>query len=207
MYNKIEAIKKAFNDNLERFKMKYPNHEIVKLDIPPLIMAKAIAWAKQVAKAKQEEELYQDDSGKLIERFAVGILIEAVIEYNYNLKFVDWSIGHTRDFAYPDLQDAGYRLGIKGAKKYNMPLVPVYNEKLKEDLCSQLICIYDPDVNQIWILGIGTPDVLEKFSYTGFIKSSNVDIRIKTAFYGFPYLEPFTGIESLEPYRIVKENL
>ena len=207
MYNKIEAIKKAFNDNLERFKMKYPNHDIVKLDVPPHIMAKAIAWAKQVAKAKKEEELYQDDSGKLIERFAVGILIEAVIEYYYNLKFVDWSIGHTRDFAYPDLKEAGYLLGIKGAKKYNMPLIPVYNEKLKEDPCSQLICIYDPDVNEVWILGIGTPDVLEKFSYTGFIKANGVDPNIKNAFYGFSYLEPFKGLESLEPYRIVKENL
>ena len=207
MYNKIEAIKKAFNDNLERFKMKYPDHKIVKLDIPPHIRAKTLAWAMQVAISKKEEELYQEDPGMLISRFAVGILIEAVFEYYYNLQFVDWSIGNTKNFAYPDLKKAGYKLGLKGSSKPNMPLVPVQNEYNKDELCPQLICIYDQDAEQIWVLGIASTDILEKFSYTGFVKSNNVNTNIKTAFYGFSYLEPFKGLESLEPYRIVKENI
>lgn len=65
--------------------------------------------------AKQAEMRARNDIFRRAERVERGYLGEFAIEVLYDIKFVDTSIGCSRNYDYPDLRLVGFDIGVKGA--------------------------------------------------------------------------------------------
>ena len=62
--------------------------------------------------------------------------------------------------------------------------------------------IIDNDIDLIFVCGLATADVLNKYQDIDLILDPNLRNRgTKTGFYGFKYLQPLTNIGDIEKYK------
>lgn len=112
-------------------------------------------------KAKPGEAGYKTDNKNIAGRNISGKIGEIALEKFLGKEFVDFTIGKSRDYNVPDLAAAGYKLGIKTARLNSaVPYVPAKPEY------PQVICIYDEDNQQVFIMGLATIDVMKRYGDT-----------------------------------------
>lgn len=150
-------------------------------------------------KRKQEEIHHQIDHNHEYKRHVTGLLGEAAIEKLFDIKIIDWSIGSSKDYNQPDIPD--YNLGVKTSEKWNFPVV------FKENKYPQIICIRNvdsehPDDNDvIFVCGLATAEVLNKYQSESLIKSPSLRARhVKAGFYGFSELIKVSNLKDIAPY-------
>lgn len=109
--------------------------------------------------------------------------------YGKQDKFDDSIVDKSSKKNYPDLVPLGVLADVKGSSVNNVPLVlkkskpyvvPNGKNKDKQYRCVNVIGITDNE--KVWLLGIATQDVLEKFSDTNLIMIA--ENTSKTGFYG-----------------------
>ena len=141
---------------------------------------------------KMKEGIHQKDHNQEHKRSKTGQIGELAVEKHFGIPFTDWTVGHSKKYARPDLALKGYDLGVKCATLGNAPLV--YKNPKK----AEIICI-KYDENTVIICGIATPEVLKKYSDETYRKDPNA--THKTAFIGFEHLLPARTLADLEPFK------
>lgn len=180
---------------------KFIRVEFTKQELLPII-----ELTKKVAEEKLKEQNYKVDGFSLHKRFMSGFISELAIERLLGIKIIDHeqvkNKTHSKYFNTPDLQNAGFNVGVKSAEYGKVPLIPTYNNY------SQIICIRDTP-KSVLVCGIATPEVLNEFQTEDLVLASslkriNEDKRrkgnlknIKTGFYGFNQLLNINTIQSL----------
>jgi hypothetical protein len=175
--------------------------EFTKQELLPII-----ELTKKVAEEKLKEKNYKIDGFGLHKRFMSGFISELAIERLLGINIIDYeqveNKTHSKYFNTPDLQNAGFNVGVKSAEYGKVPLIPTHNTY------SQIICIRDTP-KSVLVCGIATPEVLNDFQTEDLIlapslKRINEDKRrqgniknIKTGFYGFNHLLNINTIQSL----------
>lgn len=192
-----EVYRNIIEPNLQNF----IRVEFTKQELLPII-----ELTKKVAEEKLKEQNYKVDGFSLHKRFMSGFISELAIERLLGIKIIDHeqveNKTHSKYFNTPDLQNAGFNVGVKSAEYGKVPLIPTYNNY------SQIICIRDTP-KSVLVCGIATPEVLNEFQTEDLVlapslKRINEDKRrkgniknIKTGFYGFNHLLNINTIQSL----------
>ncbi len=158
-------------------------------------VSKINSFVADLIKAKAEEEHHQRDPRSEIKRFTTGFLGEAALEKLFNINIIDWSIGYSGLYHIPDIP--GYRVGIKTVERNKFPII------FKKNDYPQIICIRSIQYsNLIFVCGLATADVLNKYQDDSLILDSNLRARgTKTGFYGFEHLIPISTINDLSKYK------
>jgi len=156
----------------------------VKIRIPDDLIAKACEWSDMMTQAKQSEAHWVKDGGQATKRILTGIMGELALEIYLEKKFIDWSIGDSNVYDYPDLIGIGSRLGIKTVEYGKFPLVR------KSSHYPEIINIFHYDNKSCYICGLATVEVLNTYQSDELILSPNLRRRgVKTGFYGFEHLK------------------
>ncbi len=153
----------------------------VKLDASDV--KRAFKWALDMVEAKELEMLGARDSGSSFKRLSNGILGELAIERLLGTQFIDWSIGHSRDYQRPDLIQLGERVGIKTVEHGKFPIIARVNEY------PQLINIYRSADQVCFVCGLASAEALNTYQSDELILSAALRRKgLKTGFYGFHML-------------------
>jgi len=136
---------------------------------------------KHIIEQKQSETHHIKDSGSEQKRWLTGFLGERAVEKYFDIQFMDFSIGDSKKYHVSDLMKAGYNCGVKTVEKGKFPII------FKKSYKSEIIVIKeDTRDNILWICGLATPSVLNKYQSEDLILSTNLRKRgTKTGFYGF----------------------
>lgn len=163
------------------------------IDIEYLRKIKGLA--QKIVAAKSEEDHHKVDNNQEIKRFTTGLMGEAALEKLLNLKIIDWTVGNSASYHHPDIP--GYKVGIKTVERNKFPII------FKNNRYPQIICIRsDKYDNLIFVCGLATPDVLNKYQSDDLIIDQKLRERgTKTGFWGFEYLTPINSLNDLESYR------
>jgi hypothetical protein len=156
-------------------------------------MERLKSFARAFVKAKQREKVKE-----FCEQMYKRILNGAICEYAF-LKFLgkessfDFSISiKSEDYDVPDLLQFGVYCGVKGCEKGKVPLVfnkdRFYKENGIEYRCAEVICVCDD--NQVWFLGIATPEVLLEYVDDNLFIQGTIKMGNKTGFWGTRHLLP-----------------
>lgn len=146
------------------------------------------AAKKAIAKTKEWKGF---DNQMRAKREMTGASIEyGVLKfYGKQDKFDDSIVDKSSKKNYPDLVPLGVLADVKGSSINNVPLVfkktrpyvvPTGKHKGKEFKCVNVIGITDHE--KVWLLGIASQSVLEKYSDTNLIMMA--ENTTKTGFYG-----------------------
>lgn len=149
-----------------------------------------------IAAGKPYEDTYQYDGRNISERCLTGGLGERSFEIYMGWekgKVLDPRVGSNRDFHHADIGDLG--VGVKAARIGLCPMVPI-SPKDGERSTSQVICIVGkhsyrmkfPEYERVWILGLATPEVLQRYSDVRLIENSEGRRGTKHGFWGFEHL-------------------
>ena len=151
--------------------------------------------AHKRAESKLNETHHIVDNRKEIKRITTGIKGEYAVGRLLNIDVVDWSVGNSNDYNYPDIP--GYTVGVKTSVKWNFPVI------YKNNKYPQIFCIVnDIHENYVYVCGLATPDVLNKYQTDELILDENLRNRgTKTCFYGFDKLVPVSTLNDIEKYR------
>lgn len=126
---------------------------------------------------------YNRDPKDMEKRWETGLGGECAIEEVVGRKFVDFSVGRSFDYCYPDLQSLGYRVGVKTSSWGAFPLI-----KTTEDT-DQIIVVKKSD-RVFHVLGIlRAPIPQESFDKRLVRNSTN---QFKSGFFRFDLLEPIS---------------
>lgn len=149
--------------------------------------------ARHIIKEKQKEELHQYDNKKEEERWLTGLMGERAVEVLTGLSIIDKTAGPSERYGHPDLEKAGYNIGIKTIKKENAyPLIPRHNTT------AQIICVRDG--NFVTVKGIASPSQLNQHQNDDLVYDYRIRGR-KTCFTGMEYL---TDMKYLDMYKIAE---
>lgn len=100
-----------------------------------------------------------------------GLIGELAIERLLGINFIDYeqqeNQTHSKYFNTPDLERAGYKVGVKTVEYGKVPLIPSYNNY------SQIICIRDTP-KSVLICGVATPDILNTFQDESLVLSKKL---------------------------------
>jgi hypothetical protein len=143
---------------------------------------------KVVAKMKEWKGF---DNQQRFKRETTGASIEYALlkYYNRKDKFDNSIVDKSSKRNYPDLLPLGIICDVKGSSIFNVPLIfkktRLYvcqdgKHKGETYRCANMIGITDHD--KVWLLGIASSEVLEKYSDTNLIMIA--EITSKTGFYG-----------------------
>lgn len=169
----IESIKAPYSETLEQRILKF-----------------AEAWSN----AKNGEEHHKEDNRQEIKRFSTGILGEAAVQTLLQTKIIDWSLGASSKYHVPDIP--GYNVGIKTVEYGKFPII------FKKSYHPEIICILDRQKRIVYICGLATTEVLNKYQSDSLVLSPYLKARgTKTGFYGFEYLKKITSIDDLKMYK------
>lgn len=187
--NRIKFNRFVFNNlflpKMEECKSKNTLIELNKNDIE---IIKNFVIKKVPVKTKERNGI---DDKNIIKRETTGACVEYAFLKLYGLenKFDTEIVDHSYQKSNPDLLPLGIACDIKGSSIGNVPLVFKQSRtyKCKETLyagrryrCPNIFGITDH--NKIWLLGIATPEILEKYVDDNLIIISTNST--KTGFYG-----------------------
>lgn len=113
-------------------------------------------FAKKVVKKKMQEDVHKGDCSREVDRWMNGYLGELAVEKYLGLKFSDLSIGDSDDYAVPDLQTAGYKLGVKTCIYPNFPVI---NRNIHTP---QIFVCVSEDRKMATILGLADVNLLKE---------------------------------------------
>lgn len=193
--------REVYNDIIE------PNlHNFIRIEFTKQELLPLIELTKQIAEEKIKESNYKIDNLNIHKRYMTGLMGELAVERLLGINIIDYkqeeNRTHSKFFNTPDLQDAGFNVGVKTVEYGKVPLIPTYNRY------SQIICIRDTP-KSILVCGIATPETLnthqtEDLVLANSLKKTNEDRRrkgninnIKTGFYGFNNLLNIDYINNL----------
>lgn len=167
----------------------YIRVEFTKQELMPII-----ELTKRIVAEKEKEDNYKIDSLNTHKRFMTGLIGELAIEKILGINFIDYeqkeNQTHSKYFNTPDLEIAGYNLGVKTVEYGKVPLIPAFNNY------SQIICIRDTP-KSVLICGIAIPVILNTYQSESLViskklkelndkkRNQNNSKNIKTGFYGF----------------------
>ena len=160
--------------------------------IIPQDTIKRIEWlAGEIIKRKKEEEHHIIDNEKEFKRFVTGLMGEVAVEILLGINIVDWSVGDSKDYDYPDIK--GFNIGIKTAERNKFPII------FKKNYYSQIICVRsDKRDDAVFVCGLATPEILNRYQSESLVLSQGLRERgTKTGFYGFCKLKRIERIEDL----------
>jgi hypothetical protein len=153
----------------------------IRLELPEI--KKAYRWALDMCDAKRSEMLRAGDSSSSFKRLSNGALGEIAVERLIGKQFIDWSIGQSKDYQYPDLISIGESVGVKTVEYGKFPVVQRVNTY------SQIITIYRMSDQTCFICGLATADMLNTYQSDELILSSSLRRKgTKTGYYGFEQL-------------------
>ena len=168
----------AFRHLIEKYIWDKPVVTLTKEEIQ-----RASDFAQAVVESKQKEEQYKIDGRSIQKRFFTGISSEIAVEKYLGIKFVDYSIGGSKKYNYPDMKSAGIQGGVKSTEVFKFPLVPKINKYPQAMVVKQ-------DDFHYYICGIAQPNVLDRYQSDLFVLDKNILKKWnKSAFYGFAFLE------------------
>ncbi len=164
----------------------------VRVRVPEDKVEKINALVDSIVEQKQKENIHQIDGNKERKRFFNGLLGEAAIEKLLGIDIIDWSVGDSKNYNYPDVKIFG--VGIKTVEKGKFPVIPKRNDY------SQIICIVSDTIkNLVFVCGLATVDVLnDKQSDTLLWDKQLASRGVKTGFYGFDKLKKVLCIDDLK---------
>jgi len=146
-------------------------------------ITRANDFAAAIVEHKQKENQYKIDGRSIQKRFFTGISSEIAVEKYLNINFVDYTIGGSKNYNYPDMEKAGIQGGVKSIESYKFPLVP------KNNKYPQAIVIKNDDYHYV-MCGIAQPQVLNTYQSDLFVLDKNILKKWnKSAFYGFNFLK------------------
>lgn len=151
--------------------------------VPDFKIIKIRELARDIVLAKQKEEHHKVDCKQEYKRFVTGLMGEAAVEEYLNVKIIEWDVGNSTNYNHPDMQK--FKIGIKTAERNKFPVIT------KENKYPQIICVLsDKKPNVVFICGLATTDVLNRYQSETLILSPNLLERgTKTGFYGFHKLK------------------
>lgn len=160
---------------------------------------KATKWALEMEEAKLKESAWKKDNASAIKRLATGVLAEMVIENYLGIEFIDWSIGVSQDYEKPDMLSAGVNIGIKCVEfneQHDTSGLDKFPIIFKRNTYPQIFNFYKPEHRLMYICGIAMPEVLNQYQADDLILAPALRAKnVKTAFYGFEFLEPPENIK------------
>lgn len=151
-------------------------------------------FVNEIILVKSKEYHHVIDSGEEYKRFYTGFMGELALEELFGIKIMNWNIGNSNKFNYPDIPN--YRVGIKTVEFPKFPII------FKNNYYPQIINIKVPDKNIVCVCGLATIEVLNKYQSDDLILSHRLRQRgTKTGFYGFSKLIVCDNIDVLLPYK------
>jgi len=175
---------KPFSDNFIRVKIDKVNY------------IKAENFVKELVVAKSKESHHKVDNDSTYKRFLTGTLGELALEKLLSTEgIVDWGIGDSVKYHSPDLKGIGLKVGVKSVNYGLFPII--FNKSYSPEIIN---IVYK---NYVYVCGLATVDVLNKYQTIDLVKSSKLKSRgTKTGFYGFDKLKTFSTFDELK--KIVK---
>lgn len=144
------------------------------------ILNKIDVFTDNLIKVKLTEKSHQFDNLNEKKRWTTGLMGEAALEELLGLQFIDWSIGRSLNYNYPDI--IGLNLGVKSVEYPNFPVI------FKDNTYPQIICIKMSN-RDVLVCGVATVDVLNMCQADSFIKDRNIRNKgTKTCFAGIEHL-------------------
>lgn len=172
--------------------IKYIKENSIRVDILAEEAQKVKTFAKQVVEMKQSESHHIIDGSKQIERFFTGTLGEVALEKILGVRFVDWSVGDSKDYNTPDLKILGLDAGVKTVELGKFPLIfkePKYPE----------IFMFREGISAVYVLGAASVDVLKEYQEDCLVLSPELRSRgTKSGFYGLDKLKSFSSFDELK---------
>ena len=182
-----EEYKERFNEIMSKVECNF-----IPVTIPPNIVDKCNKFAKDMQVAKSNEIQHQKDNGKRNLRQSGGKITEAAVaNWLWCDNSVDYTIGDSSNYVGPDLKiKASFGmvdLYIKSSAYGTFPLVK------PNPSSSEIICLrkYEGKKIVVLICGLATVDVLKQYTSKDYVKSPNVNPKLKIAFYGYKHLHFF----------------
>lgn len=153
----------------------------IKVAVPKKKRDKIKEFIVELVKEKRKENHHKVDPMNELKRHYTGYLGEAAVEEYLKIKIINWEIGYSRQFAYPDIKEK--KVGIKTVEYGKFPVI------YKKNYYPQIINIRG-NSKVVYICGIASVDILNSFQSKELILSPYLRKRgVKTGFYGFNKLE------------------
>lgn len=168
----------------------------IKVSLDKDKVAKIKKFVGEIIKAKRREEHHIVNGYNEEKRFLTGFSGEAALEKLFDIEIIDWTIGDSARYHIPDLNSAGYNIGIKTVEFGKLPIV------FKNSRRPEIIVIKIDDFN-FYICGLATVNVLSKYQDDDSILSPSLKKRgTKTGFYGFEHLLKVEKLDDIKDYKI-----
>lgn len=173
---------------------KEHGYERVKIDENEIKQLCSFAYKKSEAKGHEQHHKY--DKVSEIKRNLTGVEGELAIEKILGIKIIDYTIGDSKKYHVPDLQAAGYLVGIKTVEFGKAPIV------FKNSYKPEIICVKMDDTT-ILVCGLALPHILNHYQSIDLVCDSNLRKRgTKTGFYGFHRLIHLKNLCDLDPWKV-----
>ena len=188
IYNetKLKGFEDYFNSNAYKFnEIKFSQDDISKIN----------TIVNVVVPAKKTEQHHIIDGKNEYKRFTTGFFGELAVEKLLNIKFIRYSSEHSNIYNTPDIE--GLKVGIKTVEYGKFPII------FKKSYYPEIICV-KKDENTVFVCGLATVDVLNKYQSDSLILSPLLKNRgTKTGFWGFDHLLPFNSLAELK--KLIKK--
>ena len=172
-----------------------------KITIPHYKICKIHQFVDELINVKRNENRYKYDLLQLRKRYITGLTGEAALEELLGIhNIIDWTIGESDYYNVPDLKGIGVNVGVKTSECYNFPVIK------KDNNYSQIINI-KMNNHVVYVCGLGTPEVLNKYQSYGLIKDKSILNYNKTGFWGFENLVSLKDIGSREELNSLLNSL
>lgn len=161
----------------------------IKIKMSDEEIKKANKWVLEMQLAKLAEYYITMDIYSSHRRLFTGIIGEMAVEKLLGKEFIDWSIGDSKNYQFPDLKNLGSEIGVKTTEYGKFPVIYKKNEY------PQIFVIYRPQDQAAFICGIADVQTLNTYQSDELILSPALKAKkVKTAFYGFEFLKPCSVI-------------
>lgn len=177
-----KLFKKIVGENQEKFiRVKIPDKKINEIN----------GLVKKIIIEKKKEIHHKIDGEREFKRFYTGFLGEAAIEEIFKVNIIDWDVGESKKYNYPDLRSLGINIGIKTSEMYNFPII------FKQNNYPQIIN-FRYGGNIVYVCGIATEEILNKYQNDDLILSPKLRLKgTKTGFWGFDKLISLKSIKNI----------
>jgi hypothetical protein len=146
---------------------------------------------------KVKEKEYWFDSGSMEKRWMTGWGGELAVEKYLGLKVADFTIGKAYNYAYSDLKEAGYDVGVKTCNEGDFPLLK--KPSVSSQINTEIFVMKRDDLNYL-ICGLGSREVLNNPKNYSSLLVRSPSVRHKACFYRFDLLKHDFSLEDLREY-------
>ena len=191
----ISATQKLFNRKINQLNIN--DRQRISFTDEELEFANNLA--DSIIREKMKEYVHQTDNCKEKERWLTGILGELAVEKYFGINFIDTTVGNSKKYARPDLEKAGYNVGVKSCCYPNFPVI---NRNIKTP---QLFILLNPEKNKALFLGLADMELLKENLSDPFNDNliiMKAMLSRKTAFSKIEKLSYLNSIDELEKYKI-----